>query len=346
LDKLCHAGDSKELEVEGKLNFIDGVDVMALDEKLLHLKRSKAFTNESTAMSGSNSDRSSGYLTQDELDTICKQEVHRASTGSTKYSSSDSDTHKARKASTTSTKCSTSSDSGSDENLAEDDSQEEEEEAVHVKKKKERAYLEKPRTAPHTGLCLGFSQAQLDYLTGHDDSDHANVPDPQSSPHGSALTAIKRAKFYHRDTSDRTMPASRVEQTELDALCVGADDSGKHESCMERDSQPSSAILAIKRSRGYKNDSRRAEQVCPEPYVHERTTPAPIKTGTDQAELDALCVDAEDSDVDPNSPRPLAKKVDSEEEEQQWSPFSPHRSNESSPRGAHGRSKSPVHGGA
>lgn len=190
------------------------------------------------------------------------------------------------------------------------------------KKKKEKAYL--PR--------LGYSQPQLDLFTVHDEADLSNVPEDPSSPHGSALTAIKRAKLYRREKLESLAPASKLGQAELDALCVavGSD---------EDDAEPSpqgKALTTIKKRRSYGN-------------IVEPMMPVPTM-GTNQAELDALCVDAEDDDEEvPGSPGSLTKNNESEEEQESWSPFghSPRRSATNSPQGERGhRSPSPVHGGA
>jgi len=235
-----------------------------------------------------------------------------------------------RKASTGSTKC-PSLEASSDEkgDSQEEDSQEEEEDSAYVKKKKERAYL--PR--------LGYSQQQLDLFTVNDET--SNVPEPQSSPHGSALTAIKRKKLYKREKLEG--------QAELDALCVTAAD--------EDDEQSPQYVVA--RSRKFGN----VAPSMPVPVTVTDFLRQVEEKPVDQAELDALCVDAEDDDEEDErkealpsptkvgSPGSLLKneELDDEEEETHWSPWnSPRRSNASSPGGERGqhRAKSPVHGGA
>jgi len=249
LDQLCYT-DSEEPAGEGCTSDPDSA---ALEDKLLHIKRARAFlADDATTGEGTASaDKLPSGFGQDELDAIC-----RGSEG------------KSQRFSTGSTKC-----PSSDEDVDEDD--EEEEDVALVKKKKVRTYLERPHVARHSGLPLGFSQRQLDYLVDHDEANQFNIPEPQSSPQGSALFTIKRSKFYN-------------DQVSLDPLM-----------------------------------------------------PAP-KMGTDQAELDALCVDADDDD---NEEGLLAKKVE-DDEEREWSPWnSPRRSNTSSPRAEH-RAESPGHGGA
>merc|ERR1712118_179161 len=105
-----------------------------------------------------------------------------------------------------------------------------EEDSVLVKKKKERANFEAPRMAPDL-RCLGYSQPELDLHAEHDEADQAAVPEPLSSPRGSALTAIKRDRVYKPVALAPqlcTMLEQRVtngpNQAELDALCVDADE--------------------------------------------------------------------------------------------------------------------------
>lgn len=233
------------------------------------------------------------------------------------------------------------------------DSQEEEEDSFFVKKKKTRTYLERPRVAPRLGVCLGFSQPQLDNLTSLNEAD-PSVPEPQSSPHGSALLAIKRTKFYKHEKLEPMTLTSKMqlmEQAELDALCVDAADEDETESMKENEFDPTSpqgtSLCAIKRSRSYSKDKAimAGSLLCaldPEPKMETNQAELVL----DQSELDALCVDAEDDDEMEGSQGSVAKKVEPEEEEPTWSPWnSPRRSNTSSPRGEH-RSPSPGHGGA
>jgi hypothetical protein len=240
--------------------------------------------------------------------------------------------------------------------------QEEEEDSVYVRKKREKANLEGHRLAPDLRRCLGYSQSELDRLAEHDEADQSNDPEPQSSPHGSALTAIKRAKLYKREdlepmagslrSSETLEPMalapqlelvqSGIPQPQLDLFTAHdeADQSNASDPC----SPHGSALTAIKRARLYNPEA--LEPMVLAPMME------PVETkGPNQAELDALCVDAEDDDdeEDPGSPGSLTKKDELEEEQQTWSPWnSPRRSTASSPAGDRGghRSPSPGHGGA
>jgi len=168
LDGMCYANDGEDLDMRWHPSH--SFDSMALDDELLNIKKAKAFAHESNPeQTNLPTSTNKKFLGQDEPDEICQQGDQRAST----YSCSDFGKENCRPL---------------DENLAKEGFQEEEEdESAHSKKKKERTYLQKPRIAPQTGLCLGFSQVQLDHFTGYDEPHRAKILEPQTpySPHRS-----------------------------------------------------------------------------------------------------------------------------------------------------------------
>lgn len=274
LDKLCWTSDS---EPEGERSPGDsGANaVHDIGRKLLHVKRERAFGERPDTVVGAG-------LPQDQLDLICKDGTPgvTAESGASKCPSGVVEEARAR----------------------EEGELVEEKDSAYVKKRKERTYLEKPLVAPSSRLSLGFSQSQLDYIVGYDEADQSNIPEPQSSPHGSALTAIKRGKTY------------------------------------KQGSLPAEASVSPESMLG---------PAMPQP-----------KRGTNQAELDALCVEAEDDDDQEeegvmSAKGSLVSKLEREgleDEGQEWQPWNSPVSptfNISSPRSQRGgRSPSPGHGGA
>eukprot|EP00746_Dinoflagellata_sp_MGD_P163718 gnl/MRDRNA2_/MRDRNA2_91909_c0_seq1.p1 gnl/MRDRNA2_/MRDRNA2_91909_c0~~gnl/MRDRNA2_/MRDRNA2_91909_c0_seq1.p1 ORF type:complete len:395 (+),score=91.09 gnl/MRDRNA2_/MRDRNA2_91909_c0_seq1:81-1265(+) len=279
LDKLQWGSDSETATSDGQQSPGDSSEnwETEADHKCLYVKRARTFGERPKAIT------KEGFP-QDELDSICKDGVSRIFEAVATRSPSPQEVRVS----------------------FDDEDSPEEGDSVYVSKKKERTYLERPHVAPASGQSLGFSQRQLDHIIGYDEADESNVPVPQSSPHGSALNAIKRSKVY----KDGSLLAQR--------------------------------------------------QACLESML-EAEDPKP-KRGTDQAELDALCVDADDDDNSEDSEmarwrarvssKDAASKVEDEdsedmEQEQEWSPWnSPRRSRTSSPRSPNGRSPSPGHGGA
>lgn len=243
------------------------------------------------------------------------------------------------------------------------DEDQEEDDAKYVKLKKEKANSERSLEAPsekrnvelRPGLCLGFSQSELDAISGFNEAEQPNVPVDVSSPHGSALTAVKRANFFQRKA---IMPTG-MEQAELDAFIVEAASSGEP---LSPSSPHGRALNAVKRGKMYKRSQAKWDEEkveadpgdtqtavtqdetffagCLHPPTSQGQTDEKFYDDLDagcakksfdfevrqvearkntQADLDALCVDApdEEEDEDEGPSLQFGKKVELQELELQ-----------------------------